>query len=155
MRRAEDHIPEIRRFIAIFAPDPCVADTTLNEVLRKAQSGLRSTKSPESLRVFFFREAFKSLAKRKNATGQVGCDLDFEAKLNGAGPAPHARKAYGRFSGLPFAERAVMALMVVERFSVAEAASIMEIDTQTVRQCIIRARRRFNPEFWESFEKPS
>lgn len=150
MRRADEFFPELRRFVAIFTPDHVIVDTVLSEVARTVRSRQMSARALPTLRLRVFQEAFETLAGKDLSDTDVLSEDAFVAKLNGAGPAPHAKKIYRRFAVLPFAERAAMALVVVEKFSIDDAAAIMKTDEETVRQQLARARRKLDPEFWEN-----
>ena len=151
MRRTDEFFPELRRFVVIFTPDHAVANAVLNDVARSLRSEQIPTRSSESLRLRAFREAFETLANSDRFETDALSEEAFIAKLNGAGPAPHAKNGYRRFAALPFAERAAMALIVVEKFSVDDAAAVMKTTPETVRKQLARARRKLDQGFWESF----
>lgn len=109
-----------------------------------ATGGSESLAPGTPSRLDAYKAAFEKARELQNHVRTAKADIFSE----NTDLSEKARTLLQEYYSLPFNEKVVMTLIVIEGWSVTDTATIMTISADAVRRHLTMARRRLNPQYW-------
>lgn len=145
LRNVGDRTSSLHRFLMFILSDRAAASFAISQLEIPSPDVSMSESKAAARRLEAYREAFQKARALQSEARTARAD-PFSDKH---GLSDKALALIQDFYGLPFEEKAVMAIVVIEGWSVDDAASIMNVSTETVRRRLSVARQKINPQFWQ------
>ncbi|MEO1135286.1 MAG: sigma factor-like helix-turn-helix DNA-binding protein [Pseudomonadota bacterium] len=149
LRLSGGDTPGLHRFLMFILSDRAAVALAVSQLDQQHEPGAAKGESANVTpdmrsRLEAYKAAFEKARELQTHVRTAKADIFSEnAKLS-----EKARALLQEYYSLPFNEKVVMALVVIEGWSVTDAAAIMTISTDAVRRHLSMARRRLNPQYW-------
>lgn len=139
----------MRRFVFLLVGDNMAAESIFQKALDLGSENIAHNQTSDGKPFSLYRNVLKAMAAHDGY--QDTAQAESHSSLTMHEKSSQASALLQEFQGLPLQYKAAMALVVIERWSIRDAAAAMDQTEDQLRQDLLEARRRFNPTFWHCF----